>query len=44
MNAVIVEDEMLAARNLMAVLDEIGTMQVNPGGPPGGGAGLQFRI
>jgi DNA-binding LytR/AlgR family response regulator len=28
MNAVIVEDEMLAARNLMAVLDEIGTVQV----------------
>lgn len=28
MNAVIVEDETLAARNLMAVLDEIGTMKV----------------
>jgi DNA-binding LytR/AlgR family response regulator len=28
MNAVIVEDEMLAARNLMAVLDEIGTIKV----------------
>jgi two-component system LytT family response regulator len=28
MKAVIVEDEMLAARNLMAVLDDIGTVQV----------------
>jgi DNA-binding LytR/AlgR family response regulator len=28
MKALIVEDEMLAARNLMAVLDEIGTIQV----------------
>jgi DNA-binding LytR/AlgR family response regulator len=28
MNAVIVEDETLAARNLMAILDEIGTMKV----------------